>query len=256
LDSLCLGTALYRAARPAEAILKCVPGHIVALGGGGFSGTGAPTPIDRFILSLARRPRPTVCFLGTASGDADTYALQFYRAYAQLDCRPGNLPLFQTPLATDPARVVSGQDVFYVGGGSTANLLAVWRLHGLDRLLREAWENGAVLAGVSAGAICWFEAYLTDSMGRDLAPRQDGLGFLAGSACPHFSQEPGRRPTYQRLIAEGFPGGVALDDGAAVHFSGRELVDVVSERPGAQAYRIFRHDGRLTEEPLQARLLG
>jgi peptidase E len=135
------------------------------------------------------------------------------------------------------------------------NLLAVWRLHGLDRLLRQAWEAGAVLAGISAGAICWFEAYLTDSMGPDLAPREDGLGFLTGSACPHFSDDPQRRPTYQRLIAEGFPGGVAIDDGAALHFRGRALVDVVSERSGAQAYRISLDDGRLVEEPLQARLL-
>ncbi len=244
------------AAHPREAILNCVPGHIVALGGGGFSATGTPTPIDEFILSLAGLPRPRVCFLGTASGDAESYLARFYRAYAQLDCRPCDLPLFQTPIAHDIPRFVMAQTVFYVGGGSTVNLLAVWRLHGLDRLLREAWNAGAILAGISAGGICWFEAYLTDSMGRELAPRQDGLGFLPGSACPHFSDEPGRRPTYQRLIAEGFPGGVAIDDGAALHFRGRELVDVVSERPGAQAYRISRREGRLTEEPLQARLLG
>jgi peptidase E len=241
---------------PPEAILKCVPGQIVALGGGGFSATGAPTPIDELIVSLAGRPRPRVCFLGTASGDAESYLARFYRAYAQLDCRPGDLPLFQTPITHDLPRFVMEQQAFYVGGGSTVNLLAVWRLHGLDRLLREAWEAGAVLAGISAGAICWFEAYLTDSVGPELAPRQDGLGFLSGSACPHFSDDPERRPTYQRLIAEGFPGGVAIDDGAALHFRGRELADVVSERAGAQAYRIFVRDGHLVEEPLPARLLG
>jgi peptidase E len=215
-----------------------------------------PTPIDTFVLSLAGPPRPRVCFLGTASGDAESYLARFYRAYSQLECRPSDLPLFQTPIVHDISRFVMDQDVFYVGGGSTVNLLAVWRLHGVDRLLRDAWEAGAVLAGISAGAICWFEAYLTDSVGPELAPRQDGLGFLPGSACPHFSEDPQRRPAYQRLIAEGFPGGLAIDDGAALHFHGRELVDVVSERPGAQAYRILRSDGRLVEEPLQARLLG
>jgi dipeptidase E len=233
-----------------------VPGQIVALGGGGFSSTGTPTPIDEFVLSLAGRPRPRVCFLGTASGDAESYLTRFYRAYAQLDSRPSDLPLFQTPIAHDLTRYVSEQDVFYVGGGSTVNLLAVWRLHGLDHLLRQAWMAGAVLAGISAGAICWFEAYLTDSAGPELTPRQDGLGFLSGSACPHFMDDLKRRPAYQRLIAEGFPPGIAIDDGAAVHFRGRELVDVVSERPGAQAYRIFQRDGHLVEEPLQARLLG
>lgn len=228
----------------------------MAIGGGGFSGTGTLSPIDQFILTLARRPRPRVCFLGTASGDADSDALQFYRAFAQLDCRLAELALFRTPLAQELSSLIPEQDVFYVGGGSTVNLLAVWRLHGLDRLLRAAWEAGAVLAGVSAGAICWFEAYLTDSMGPELAARRDGLGFLPGSACPHFVDEPRRRPTYQRLIAEGFPGGLAIDDGAALHFQGKELIDVVAERLEAQAYRLFQQDGSLVEEPLAARLLG
>jgi dipeptidase E len=233
-----------------------VPGHIVALGGGGFSGTGFPTGIDQYILALARRPRPRVCFLGTASGDAESYRLQFYRAYAQLDCQVTDLPLFQTPLPHDLGRFVPEQDVFYIGGGSTVNLLAVWRRHGLDRLLRTAWEAGAVLAGMSAGAICWFEAFVTDSIGQDLAASRDGLGFLLGSACPHYRDDPKRRPTYHRLIAEGFPPGLAIDDSAAVHFQGPDFIDVVAERPDAQAYRVFQRDGSLVEDPLPARLLG
>ena len=143
-------------------------------------------------------------------------------------------------------------DAILVCGGNTANMLAVWRLHGFDRILREAWESGVVLFGWSAGMICWFEAGVTDSFGPKLSGMRDGLGFLPGSACPHYDGEDLRRPKYRELVAGGFPGGVALDDAAAARFDGSELVEVVSSAAGARGYRV----GSGGEEELETRLLS
>jgi len=150
---------------------------------------------------------------------------------------------------------VSRHDIFYVGGGNTVNMLALWRAHGLDRLLLNAWLSGAILSGVSAGMICWFQASLTDSFG-GLDPLNDGLGLLEGSACPHFDGESERRPAYHRAIAAGLPAGYAADDGAALHFKGRELVGAVSSRPLARAYRVALRDGEIAEEAIETRYLG
>jgi peptidase E len=151
-----------------------------------------------------------------------------------------------------PAERLGDQDVIYVSGGNTANALALWRLHGIDRALREAWERGAVLGGPSAGANCWFECSVTDSFGRELSPLDDGLGILPGSFCPHFDGEERRRPVYRRLVDGGFAAGYAADDCAALHFEGRELREVVASRAGATAYRI--ESG--SETRLEARLLA
>jgi dipeptidase E len=143
-------------------------------------------------------------------------------------------------------------DAICVCGGNTANMLAVWRVHGFDRILREAWEAGLVLFGWSAGMICWFEAGVTDSFGPQLAGMRDGLGFLPGSACPHYDGEELRRPMYTKLVADGFPPGIALDDAAAARFDGTELVEAVATADGSRGYRV----GSAGEEPLQARLLS
>jgi peptidase E len=213
------------------------------------------TPLlDDFVLSLARGEWPRVCFVGTAGGDAERDRLAFFRAFAAKRCRPSDLPLFGRS-ADDLRPFVLAQDVIYVGGGSTANLLAVWRVHGLDALLREAHAAGTVLCGISAGMNCWFEASVTDSFG-GVAALRDGLGLLAGSACPHFDGEPGRRPAYLRLVAEGFPEGHAADDGAALHFRDGRLVEAVSSRPGARAFRVARGPDGTVESPLPTRFLG
>jgi peptidase E len=134
-------------------------------------------------------------------------------------------------------------------------MLAVWRVHGVDEMLREAWERGVVLCGVSAGMICWFEAGSTDSFG-PVAPLNDGLGLLPGSACPHYDGEPTRRPQFHRFIAQGFPAGLAADDCAALVFAGRQLVECVSSIPTARCYRVFAEDGNVIEETLATRYLG
>ncbi|HTU87208.1 MAG TPA: peptidase E [Solirubrobacteraceae bacterium] len=232
--------------------------RIVAMGGGGFSMEPDNLLLDRFVLSLARSSPPRVCFVPTASGDAEGYVASFYRAFTSLDCRPTDLQLFERTIG-DLESFVLAQDVIYVGGGNTASLLAVWRAHGLDRVLRTAWEQGVVLCGLSAGMNCWFEQSVTDSFDlARLAALHDGLGLLPGSACPHYDGEEQRRPTFTGLVASGeMPDGWAADDGAGLVFAGHELAEVVASRPGAGAYRVLRTPGGgVSERPLPARYLG
>ena len=236
-------------------------GHIVALGGGGFSMEPDNPLLDDFILSLCRRRPARVCFIPTASADSATYITKFYRAFSGRYIAT-DLTLFDsTALPRQPAQTrelaafVQAQDIFYVGGGNTANLLAVWRAHGLDRLLRRAWRSGAVLSGISAGMLCWFQGGITDSFG-GYRTLHDGLGFLRGTACPHFDGEPKRQAAFRRLIAQGAPGGYAADDGAALHFEGTRLRQVVSSRPKALAYRLQRRRGLVEMKPMKVRYLG
>jgi len=228
--------------------------HIVALGGGGFSDQVSFSPLDDFILSLARHSPPRVCFLPTASGDREAYVTSFYRAYAPRECRPVDLPLFARTVV-DVRAFLLEQDVIYFGGGNTADMLAVWRTHGVDSVVREAWERGTVLAGVSAGAICWFEAGVTDSFGPALSGLRDGLRLLPGSACPHYDSEERRRPVYRDLVASGFPPGYAIDDHVGLHFVDRELAEVVSDVEGRLAYDVGLEGSAVTERPLTPRLL-
>ncbi len=232
--------------------------QIVALGGGGFSEEPDNPLLDDYILHLTERASPKVCFLPTASGDAEGYIDKFYGAFHRARCEPSHVTLFRTPLARDIAAHLLTRDVIYVGGGSTLNMLAVWRLHGLDKVLRQAWEQGVVLCGLSAGSICWFEAGLTDSMlGRELAPLDNGLGLLPGSHCPHYQSEPKRRPEYLRLVGNGeLPAGFAADLGAGLHFVGTELAAVIASRPDLAAYRVETKGGQVTETPLPAQFLA
>ena len=165
---------------------------------------------------------------------------------SQHGARPSHLQLFPMPNVADPADLLLSQDVIFVGGGSVANMVAVWRVHGLDQLMRQAWEAGIVLAGVSAGAICWFDGGTTDSFGAELRPFTAGLGLLPGSYCPHYSAEPARRPAYQAFVADGtLPAGLACDDGTAAHFADTELAGIVADRPDATGYLVrARRRGR------------
>jgi dipeptidase E len=236
-------------------------GEIIAIGGGGPTTQPYNSLLDDFVLSRARRTPARVCFVPTASADSHTYIARFYRAFSGR-CIPTDLTLSdppglprRPPTTADLPAFVAEQDVFYVGGGNTANLLALWRAHGLDRLLGDAWRAGAILSGISAGMICWFEASVTDSFG-GLAPLHDGLGLLPGSACPHYDGESERRPTFHRAVLDGLPGGYAADDGAALHFIGNELVEAVSSRPNAFAYQVEAREGRISEVVLPTRFLG
>ncbi|MFE1764486.1 Type 1 glutamine amidotransferase-like domain-containing protein [Streptomyces angustmyceticus] len=227
----------------------------LALLGGGFS-DDPDTLLDDFVLEASGRPRPKVCFLPTASGDAPGYIEKFHTAFAARACEPVHLELFRRTV-TDLRAFVLSQDIVYVGGGNTANMLAVWRVHGLDAILREAYEAGVLLCGISAGACCWFEAAHSDSFGPPV-PLADGLGLLPGSLCPHYDSEPARRPGYLAAVNDrALPGGWALDDGAAALFADGRPVDVVTRRPGATLRRVdVGADGAVTETARPARLLG
>jgi dipeptidase E len=220
----------------------------MAMGGGGFMAE-RESVLDAFLLSLSTAARPRVCFVPTPSGDSDRTIAAFFEAFSARDCEPTCLRLFGVP--ERPTELLDTADVIYVSGGNTANALAVWRVHGIDVALRAAWERGAVLGGVSAGANCWFECCVTDSFAAGLDPLPDGLGLLPGSFCPHYDGEELRRPVYQSLVDGGFAPGYAADDGAALHFVGTELQEVVASRRGANAYRL--ESGAETQ--LDARLL-
>jgi dipeptidase E len=225
-----------------------VKGRILAMGGGDVLSVHSKQ--EDFLLELSGKPRPRVAFLPTAAADSGERIALFMDAFRDRDCETEVVTLFGMP--ERPAERIAAADVVYVNGGNTANALAIWRVHGVDRALREVWERGGVLGGWSAGGICWFEDGLTDSFGPTLQPLGDGLGFLAGSFCPHFDGEPFRRPVYLKAVRDGaVPPGLAADDDAALLFEGTELREVVSQREGARAYRVTAGG----EEPLEARLL-
>jgi dipeptidase E len=222
--------------------MRMAEGQIIAFG-------GDPYPAYLYVLDLVRSS-PRVLYVGTAAAEDPGMALLIHD---QLGDRATvrRLEFFPWP-PQDLRELVLSQDVIVVGGGNTANMLAIWRVHGFDEIVREAWEHGAVLTGWSAGMICWFEAGVTDSFGPHLDGMRDGLAFLEGSACPHYDGEELRRPIYRKLVDEGFPAGYAADDGAALHFVGTELAEVWTTKEGATAYRV--EPG--SETPLPARLVS
>ena len=228
--------------------------QIVAMGGGGFSMEPRNPLLDDYALGLVSKPKPRICLIPTAGGDSENYIQRFHSAF-EGRAEPTHLSLFRRQ-HRDLRKFVLSQDLVYVGGGNTANLLAIWRLHGLDSVLREAWDAGVILCGVSAGALCWFESGVTDSFGAQLSSITNGLGLLKGSFCPHYDGEALRRPTLKRLISEGLAAGIAADDGAALHFVDGELEQVVSSRRNARAFRVETGQGGVIETPLTVRFLG
>lgn len=233
--------------------MKARRSQIIAMGGGGFSVEPDNPVLERYVVRQADSAKPKVCFLGTATGDAVRYIADFYRAFAQFNCQRSHLPLFErTP---DIRSLLLEQDVIYVGGGNTKSMLAVWKEWGIDIVLKEAWERGVILAGVSAGAICWFEQGLTDSFADQLVVL-DCLGFLKGSCCPHYDGEAERRPSYHDLLSQNLiRPGYALDDGTAIHFVGGEIHRVIVSRPQARAYRVGLSNRGVEEEALRSEVL-
>jgi peptidase E len=235
---------------------------ILATSGGFFGGqrtTVRPGPLLDFALELANPGTlPRICFIGTAGGDQAYWNAALHAAYYGREVLVSCLDLFPMPNIADMAAHLVSQDLIWVMGGSTANLLALWRLHGLDEILRECWQSGVVLAGVSAGSLCWHVGGTTDSFGPDLAPVTNGLAFLPWSNSPHYDGEEQRRPLYQRLIADGVLGaGYATDNGVGLHYRGAEMVEAVSEVVGAGAYFVERLlDGAARETRVEPRVLA
>lgn len=225
--------------------------QIIALGGGGFSMEPDNLALDDYVRRASGKAIPRVCFLAQASGESLDYTLRFYRAFNQLGCQATHLSLFACP-PQEIAAILLAQDVIYVGGGNTKSMLALWQAWELPAILHQAYTQGVVLAGISAGANCWFETCITDSA----APRLDvlaGMGFLPGSFCPHYDGEVERRPAFHRLLAEGrIQPGYAADDGAAFHFIDDALHQVVISRPHARGYQLTRTADGVQETPLPA----
>jgi dipeptidase E len=214
--------------------------------------------LDDYVLSLTDTARPRVCFLPTASGDADHYVVRFYRRFSP-DCEASHVSLFRRDQGTggvedDLETHLLAQDLIYVGGGNVVSMLGAWRAYGLDEILRKAWRKGVVLCGPSAGSLCWFDEALSAFHG---APRSvRGLGLLPYSNCVHYDAEPARRAEYHRFVGDGMRAGFAVEDGVALHFRRTRLKWVVSSRPNAGAYRVEHSSDGVVETPLKVSYLG
>jgi len=234
--------------------------RILALGGHDFTSRPPDRAVCELLLRLATERgggRPRICILPTASGDTSEQIGRFYAAFGERPCEPSDVSLFR--LGRRPMALrdhLLAQDLIYVGGGSLVNLLAVWDAHDIASMLSLAWRRGIVLAGQSAGAMCWFEAGITKSSGK--AREATGLGMLSGSLCVHYNNEPDRRAAYLEAVADGMPGGYGLDDYAGLLWEGEGSPAAVTARRGARAYRVCRREDReeeVTESPLPARFL-
>jgi peptidase E len=211
--------------------------------------------LDDYVLGLTDRARPRICFLPSASGDADHYIVRFYRAFSPARCEPSHISLFRRERGAEDMRAhLLAQDVIYVGGGSVISLLGVWGAHGIDDLVREAWEAGVVLCGLSAGSLCWFTEGVTGFHG-DVRPIR-GLGFLPWSNAVHYAESEQRRAAYHEHVRRGMRPGYAAEDGAALHFVGENLARVVSSRPDAAAYWVHSERDGVVESQLEVDYLG
>ena len=223
---------------------------VVAIGGGGFSPL-----IDAYSLSFTGKSQPKVCFLPTASGDAEGYIENFYAHFNALTPHTSHLSLTRYNQPKLHQHLLE-QDLIYVGGGNSFQMLLVWRVHDVDKTLKKAWEQGCVLTGLSAGSICWFNGSITDSWGHPYQLLDDGLGLLPGSHCPHYDAEPERPAIYENFIAQGtLPAGIAIDDHCAVRYQGTDRAEIVCAQPGHQAYAITQIGGQPKRTALAARLL-
>jgi dipeptidase E len=229
--------------------------QIIAMGGGGFSMEPENPLLDLYILQQSTQATPKVCFVPTASGDAEGYIQRFYHSFNSHQCQTSHLSLFKPP-TKDIEDFILEKDIIYVGGGNTKNLLVLWKEWRLDEILKKAWGQGIILAGLSAGSICWFEEGVTDSIPGSLT-KLDCLGLLSGSNCPHYDEESNRRPSYQRLVESGvMVNGIAADDGVGLHYKDDKLYRVVSSRPNAKAYKVYQKDGTIIEEGINPICLG
>lgn len=227
--------------------------QIIAIGGGTFSANMKNLALESYVLKQCRKHEPSICLLPTASGDSDSYIERFYRAFTSLPCKPSHLPLFwRTP---DLRSTLLKQDIIYVGGGNTKSMLAVWKEWEVPEILKEAWFEEIVLAGSSAGGICWFEQGVTDSW-KDRIALIDCLGWLAGSCCPHYERNSERQITYHHLLTskEAKPG-LALSEWSAAHFHDTKLYKAVASQADANVYQSDVEDGVVVEKIVETTLL-
>ena len=228
--------------------------QIISIGGGGFSKGDSYTPesaaLSKYFLAQTEKPRPSICFLPTASADAAIYIVNFYTEFTKLSCTPSHLSLFK-PHTREIESFLLTQDAIYIGGGSTKNMLALWKEWEIDTILKKALARGVVLGGISAGMNCWYELCVTDSLYGELTVLPC-LGFLKGSCCPHYDGEANRRPSYHMLMQSGtITPGIAIEDHTAVHYVNGEIKQVVTTAQ-SNAYQVFLENGKIIEKRLEA----
>ncbi|MAQ44168.1 MAG: peptidase E [Candidatus Marinimicrobia bacterium] len=225
-------------------------GHIIAIGGGGFGRTPDKPIIEKYILDQSKVKNPNICFFPTASAERQDYIDNYYKAFSTLDCNPTHISLFsRTP---DLESEFDKSDIIYIGGGNTKSMLAVFQEWNINQLLLKAYENGKILAGVSAGAICWFNKGITDSWADELKVL-DCLDFLPGCCCPHYDGEKDRRPSVMEFINSGIiESCLAIEDGAAAHFKNGKLLNAISFYKGANVFNIYNKDDKIYEIPMDS----
>lgn len=210
--------------------------------------------LDRYIYGLSDKEEPKICFIPTASGDSEEYIQRFYQHFVPKPSHLSHLSLFEPP-TSDLETLIFSQDIIYVGGGNTKNLIALWKEWQLDSILRKAWHQGIILCGVSAGSICWFEEGVTDSIPGNRTVLKC-LGLISGSNCPHYNWQAYRNGYHRLLSEESISQGYAAEDGVAFHFIGSCLEKIVSSRPEAKAYYLEKKNGKVIENPLNSQYLG
>ena len=228
-------------------------GHIIAIGGGGFGRNPNHRKIEKYILELTGKGKPNVVFFPTASAENQAYIIQFYKCFTKMSCEPSHVTFFQRTPRLDS--IINKADVIYVGGGNTKSMLAVWQEWKLDKLLLKAYNNGKILCGVSAGAICWFEQGITDSWASNLNV-MDCLGFLPEMACPHYQEEKDRRPDVHKMLKQGKCGpGWAIDGGAAVHFKNGKYYKSIQFYSDSYVHYVSIKNGVVNEDKKEMYLL-
>ena len=227
--------------------------NIIAIGGGGFGANPGQGIIEAYILKQTKKKRPKICFIPTATGDNEAYKVNFYSTFSKLNCEPTHLDFFKrTP---DLKKIILNQDAIFVGGGNTKSMLAVWRDWGLDKILRTAYRNGVVMSGVSAGAICWFHQGVTDSWSSDLKI-MSCLNFIKGTCCPHYDEEPERKPAVKKfLISRKIKDVYAIDGGVALHIKDEKEFKSVVFRKDKESYRTFLEKKEIVEEKFRKIML-
>lgn len=227
--------------------------NIIAIGGGGFGANPGQGIIEAYILKQTKKKKPKICFIPTATGDNEAYKVNFYSTFSKLNCEPTHLDFFKrTP---DLKKLILNQDAIFVGGGNTKSMLAVWRDWGLDKILRTAYRNGVVMSGVSAGAICWFHQGVTDSWSSDLKI-MSCLNFIKGTCCPHYDEEPERKPAVKKFLISGKIKDVyAIDGGVALHIKDEKEFKSVVFRKDKESYRTFLEKKEIVEKKFRKIIL-
>ena len=228
--------------------------NIVAIGGGGFGRTVKDLRIEEYILSLSNKEKPNICFIPTATGDNDSYKVNYYDVFTKFNCNPTHIDFFKRTI--DLSSHIPEQDIIFVGGGNTKSMLAVWKDWGLDELLRDAYENGTVMSGVSAGAICWFEKGITDSWANSLNVL-DCLGYTKGNCCPHYDEEPERKPSLSNFISNGeINECFAIDGGCALHLKNDQVHKAVSFKDDKNSFLVKNENKEIIETVLPRIILA